>query len=79
MRLDRYLKLSKAVKRRTVACEMIEVGAVKLNGSRIKPAAGVKLGDKIEIAFPSRLLSIEVTECDETALKRGAQGFKVLN
>ena len=70
MRLDIFLKLSRLIKRRTVAQEMIEIGAVRLNGRECKPAAEVRLGDRVEIAYPSRLLSLEVRCADEAAIKR---------
>ncbi|MDR1650438.1 MAG: RNA-binding S4 domain-containing protein [Synergistaceae bacterium] len=77
MRIDRFLKLSRLVKRRAAAAEMVDVGAVRLNGRTVRPAAGVKPGDAIEIAFPRRMLSVEVITDDETALKRGAVSFRV--
>ncbi|MDR1508755.1 MAG: RNA-binding S4 domain-containing protein [Synergistaceae bacterium] len=77
MRVDRFLKLSRLVKRRTVACEMVSVGAVRLNGRTVKPSAGVMAGDRLEIAFPRRLLAIDVLTADEGALKRGAPIFTI--
>ncbi|HOO87437.1 MAG TPA: RNA-binding S4 domain-containing protein [Synergistales bacterium] len=70
MRLDKFLKLARLVKRRTVAQEMIEVGAVRINGRQCKPSAEVRVGDSVEIAYPSRFLSLEVLCADEAALKR---------
>lgn len=70
MRLDKFLKLARLVKRRTVAQEMIEVGAVRINGRQCKPSAEVRMGDSVEIAYPSRVLSLEVLYADEAALKR---------
>ena len=70
MRLDKFLKLARLFKRRTVAREMIDVGAVRINGRQCKPAAEVRLGDVLEIAYPSRLLTLEVLCDDEAALKR---------
>ena len=70
MRLDKFLKLARLVKRRTVAQEMIEVGAVRINGRQCKPSAEVRMGDSVEIAYPSRVLSLEVLCADEAALKR---------
>jgi ribosomal 50S subunit-recycling heat shock protein len=74
MRIDKFLKLSRLVKRRAVAQEMIEVGAVRLNGRTVKPAAEVKDRDTIEVAFPRRVLSVLVLTTDERELKRGAPG-----
>ncbi|MDR3281038.1 MAG: RNA-binding S4 domain-containing protein [Synergistaceae bacterium] len=77
MRIDRFLKLSRLVKRRTIAAEMVEVGAVRLNGRTVKPSADVKSGDAIEIAFPRRLLAVEVQTDDEAAIKRREISFRV--
>jgi ribosomal 50S subunit-recycling heat shock protein len=71
MRIDKFLKLSRLVKRRAVAQEMIEVGAVRLNGKTIKPSATVKVGDRIEVAFPRRVMSVNVSAIDEREIKRG--------
>jgi ribosomal 50S subunit-recycling heat shock protein len=71
MRIDKFLKLSRLVKRRTAAREMTEVGAVRLNGRTINPSAAVKSGDKIEVAYPRRVLSVEVLTTDEREIKRG--------
>jgi ribosomal 50S subunit-recycling heat shock protein len=72
VRIDKFLKLSRLVKRRTVAQEMIEVGAVRLNGKSLKPSAAVKVGDRIEIAFPRRVISVNVLAIDEREIKRGS-------
>ena len=77
MRADRFLKLSRLVKRRTAAAEMIAVGAVRLNGRTVKPSADVKAGDRIEVAFPRRMLGIVVLSADETALKRGVPSYRI--
>jgi ribosomal 50S subunit-recycling heat shock protein len=77
MRIDRFLKLSRLVKRRTAACEMVSVGAVRLNGRSVKPAADVAAGDSLEIAFPRRLLTVDVLTADEQALRRGAPVFTI--
>jgi ribosomal 50S subunit-recycling heat shock protein len=77
MRIDRFLKLSRLVKRRAAACEMVSVGAVRLNGKMVKPSADVSAGDGLEIAFPRRLLAVEVLTAEEQALKRGAPSFTI--
>lgn len=71
MRIDKFLKLSRLVKRRTVAQEMVEIGAVRVGGRTVKPSAEVKIGDRVEIAFPRRVLVVEVLVADERALKHG--------
>jgi len=74
MRLDKFLKLTRLCKRRTSAQEMIEVGAVRINGKPCKPSSDVQTGSIIEIAYVARILKIEVTCADETLLKRASTG-----
>jgi len=74
MRLDKYLKLARLVKRRTVAREMVSLGAVRINGRQCKPAAEVRAGDVLDIAYPSRILTVAVLCDDENVLKKGAPG-----
>lgn len=70
MRLDKFLKLARLVKRRTMAQEMITIGAVRINGRQCKPAAEVRAGDVLDIAYPSRILTVEVLQDDESILRR---------
>ena len=70
MRLDKYLKLARLVKRRTVAQEMIDLGAVRLNGRECKPSSEVREGNVIDIAYINRVLKVKVTCADEAILKR---------
>ena len=56
MRLDKFLKLARLVKRRTVAQEMIELGAVRLEGRECKPSSEVREGNVIEIAYINRVM-----------------------
>lgn len=71
MRIDKFLKLSRLVKRRTVAAEMADVGAVRINGRTVKPSADVHDGDVIEVAYPRRVITATVLTADERAIKRG--------
>lgn len=70
MRLDKFLKLARLVKRRTVAQEMIELGAVRLDGRPCKPSAEVREGSILEIAYINRVLKVKVLIADEAILKR---------
>ena len=79
MRLDKFLKLSRLVKRRTVAQEMAEIGAVRLNGRQCKSASEVRRGDTLEIAYPRRVLCVKVDCDDEPALRRGAMSYTVVS
>lgn len=60
MRLDKWLKLSRVIKRRPVANDICDQGRVKLNGRVAKAGAVIKSGDKLEIRFGQRLLSLEI-------------------
>ncbi|MBQ9903719.1 MAG: RNA-binding S4 domain-containing protein [Synergistaceae bacterium] len=70
MRLDKFLKLARLVKRRTIAQEMIELGAVRLNGRNCKPSSEVIVNNIIEIAYINRVLKVRVLCDDEAVLKR---------
>ncbi len=78
VRLDKYLKLSRLVKRRTVAQEMSEVGAVRINKKVSKPSASVCDGDVIEIAYPRRVLTVKVIVSDEAQLRRNVAAYDVV-
>ena len=72
MRLDKWLKVSRLIKRRTVAQEACDGGHVSVNGRTAKPSAEVKEGDVVEISFGSRLLRAEVLSVAETVRKDDA-------
>jgi ribosomal 50S subunit-recycling heat shock protein len=70
MRIDKFLKMTHLVKRRTVAQEMIDVGAVRIDGRTCKPSAEVAEGRVVEIAYMARVLKAKVLCVDEALLKR---------
>ena len=72
MRLDKYLKVSRLIKRRTVANEACDGGRVTLNGKVAKAGAEVKPGDVIELSFGQRSLRVEVVSVSEIAAKADA-------
>ena len=72
MRLDKYLKVSRIIKRRTVANDAASGQRVSVNGRVVKPAYDVKSGDVIEIAFGERVLRVEVLSTPEHVSKEGA-------
>lgn len=72
MRLDKYLKVSRLIKRRTVANEACDAGRVLLNGKEAKASAAVKPGDVIEIQFGSKAAKVEVLSVQETVKKEAA-------
>lgn len=79
MRLDKYLKLSRIIKRRTVANDACSGGRVSLNGKVAKPGAEVKPGDVLSIRFGDKLGRYEILDIRETVRKGDASAmFRVL-
>ena len=79
MRLDKFLKVSRLIKRRTVANEACDAGRVLVNGSVAKAQVKVKVGDIIEIQFGTRTVKVEVLDIQETTKKEEAKDlFKYL-
>lgn len=72
MRLDKYLKVSRVIKRRTVACEACQHGRVSINGKVAKPSAEVKGGDVITVAFGDNNFRFKVLSTNEYAKKADA-------
>ena len=72
MRLDKYLKVSRIIKRRTVANEACDQGRVTLNGRAAKAGAEVKVGDVIELTLGERVIRAEITSVAEHAQKADA-------
>ncbi|MDR1731979.1 MAG: RNA-binding S4 domain-containing protein [Synergistaceae bacterium] len=70
MRIDKFLKMARLVKRRTAAQEMIEVGAVRIDGRVCRSSAEVTEGKTLEIAYMARVLKVKVLCADEQLLKR---------
>ena len=75
MRLDKFLKVSRLIKRRTVANDACDSARVTVNGREAKASYQVKPGDVIEIAFGSRCLRVEVTAINESAAKADASAM----
>lgn len=73
MRIDKYLKVSRLIKRRTVANEACDAGRVSVNGKPAKASVDVKVGDVIEIQFGTRNVKVEVTSVAETVKKEEAK------
>ena len=72
MRLDKFLKVSRIIKRRSVANEACDGARVSVNGRPVKAGYQVKVGDVLEIAFGKGTLKVEVTEIRESAGKADA-------
>ena len=79
MRLDKFLKVSRSIKRRTVAKEACDAGRVMVNGRPAKASVQVKPGDVIEIGFGTKSVKAEVLDVQETTRKEQAKDlFKYL-
>lgn len=72
MRLDKYLKVSRLIKRRTIANEACSQGRVLLNGKPAKPSAEVKEGDLLVLQLGSREMRVRVVSVQEHAMKADA-------
>ncbi len=72
MRLDKYLKVSRLIKRRTVANEACDAGRVSVNGKPARASYDVKVGDKLTIALGTREVTVEVVGVQETVAKNDA-------
>lgn len=73
MRLDKYLKNSRLIKRRTVAKDACEGEKVYLNSKQAKPSAEVKVGDIIEIVFGEKSIRVEIIDTSDNATKAAAR------
>ena len=72
MRLDKYLKVSRLIKRRTIANEACDAGRVSVNGKTAKASTDVKTGDGVEIVFGEKTVKVEITAIMDTTKKENA-------
>ena len=72
MRLDKFLKISRIIKRRSVAKDVADKGRIQINGTLAKSSSSVKIGDKLRIQFGHRILEVEVKELHESTKKEDA-------
>lgn len=80
MRIDKFLKVSRILKRRTVAREACDGGKVIINGREAKPSHPVKEGDVVEIDYASGVLKFKILQVKETVKKDEAAGlYEILN
>lgn len=80
MRLDKFLKVSRIIKRRTVANDACDASHVSVNGKVAKASYDVKIGDVIEVGFGQRILRVRVTDIRDTVKKDAAADmYEVLN
>lgn len=75
MRLDKWLKVSRLIKRRTVANEACDNGRISVNGRVVKASYDVKVGDRIEISMGARTVAVEVLEVSDNVRKDDAAGM----
>lgn len=75
MRIDKYLKVSRLIKRRTVANEACEQGRITVNGKVVKPSYDVKIGDVLSIRFGDRVVTVRVTAISEHVKKDEASNM----
>lgn len=79
MRLDKFLKVSRVIKRRTVANEACDSGRVMINGRIAKASSNIKCGDIVEIKFGEKIVKFEITRVDEIIKKEEAsEMFKII-
>ena len=79
MRLDKYLKITRLIKRRTIANEACDAGQVIVNGKQARASYDVKVGDIIEINLGARALKVKVTNVSEYATKESAaENYEVI-
>lgn len=69
MRLDKFLKVSRLIKRRTVAKEVSEQGRIWINGKEAKPGSAVKVGDELEIQYGQKMVTVRIERLAETTRK----------
>lgn len=80
MRLDKYLKVTRIIKRRTVANEVCDAGKIEVNGKPARASYDVKVGDVIAVNMGQRPLKVEVLNVSEYATKENAaENYRVLN
>lgn len=75
MRLDKFLKVSRLIKRRTVANEACDSERISVNGKNAKASYDVKIGDKITVAFGTKSVTVRVLEIKDTTKKSEATGM----
>ncbi len=75
MRLDKYLKVSRLIKRRTVANDACDAARVTVNGKPAKASYDVKLGDLVTVAFGTKSLTVKVLDIKDTTKKADAVGM----
>ena len=78
MRLDKFLKMSRVIKRRTVANDVADAGRVSVNGKIVKPSYSVKIGDIVEIQFGDKISKFKIIELPKVIVKNAEEVIKLL-
>jgi len=78
MRIDKFLKISRVIKRRTVANDAADGGRVCVNGKLVKPSYNVKVGDIVEIKFGDKISKFEIIKIPEVQTKDMGELIKIL-
>lgn len=78
MRIDKYLKVSRLIKRRSVANEACDAGRIAVNGKTVKASYDVKVDDVIEIGFGTKMVKAKVTSLNESTKKDDAKEMYIL-
>ncbi|EPN5949712.1 RNA-binding S4 domain-containing protein [Enterococcus hirae] len=73
MRLDKFLKISRIIKRRSVAKEVADKGRIQINGKLAKSSSDVKVGDQLKIQFGNKTMEVKVNELHESTKKEDSQ------
>ncbi len=80
MRIDKFLKVSRILKRRTLAQQACDKGKVIVNGKEVKPAKQIKAGDEVELQFTGGSLKFRIIQIKETVKKDEAQSlYEIIN
>ncbi len=78
MRIDKFLKVARIIKRRTIANEMADMGRVVVNGKQVKPSYEVKIGDIVELKFGEKISKFEIIEIPKVQGKNMPEMIKLL-
>lgn len=80
MRIDKFLKVSRIIKRRTVAADACDAGKIVVNGRSVKPAYTLKIGDMVEVKLGSQPIKFTVKSLNEKASKEESAGlYEIIN
>lgn len=78
MRIDKFLKVSRVIKRRTVAQEACDGGRIEINGKVAKPSKEVKVGDVVTVTFGNRSVTFEVLSTDEKQTRKSDEFIRII-